>query len=200
MLLVGSGLAALIIAGLVGLSELNDVYYRRDPRWRDFYRYNELRARVNDLGWVYYSPETAHVFSQVGWSANDFGMIQAWYYDDPAVYSADKLRELLDAYPWRESRPADNSLHDLVGALRQNPQVVPLLAILPLMAWSLRRKKSGLAALLLTCVWICLVLSAATLLRKPPPPRIYLPILSFPAALAIRGCRNAHGPGRISRT
>ena len=99
LLLVGSGVTALLLVSLVGLAELNDVYYSRDPRWHDFYRYNELRARVNDLGWVCYSPQTAHVFPQVGWSVNDLGMIQAWFYDDPAVYSAEKLQELLSAIP-----------------------------------------------------------------------------------------------------
>ena len=45
---------------------------------------------------------------------------------------------------------------------------------------------------MITCVWIGAVLCAATLLRKPPPPRIYLPILSFPAGLALflAGLRN----------
>jgi hypothetical protein len=40
-------------------------------------------------------------------------------------------------------------------------------------------------ALLLTCVWVCGIVGIATLLRKPPPPRIYLPILSFPITLGV---------------
>jgi hypothetical protein len=178
-------LSALILAGLIGLAHLNTVYYARDPRWSDFYSYNELRAKINDLAWVYYSPETAHVFPKVGWSVNDYGMIQSWFFDDPAVYGAAKIQELLDAHPWQETMPRQGRLKNLLRGLADDRQIVPLLAILPLLAFVLRRDIVAQRTLLLTCVWVVAIVLVTTVMRKPPPPRIYLPVLSFPLGLAV---------------
>jgi hypothetical protein len=177
-------LTALILGGLIGLAHLNTIYYARDPRWSDFYSYNELRAKINDLAWVYYSPETAHVFPKVGWSVNDYGMIQSWFFDDPAVYGAAKIQELLDAHPWQETMPRQGRLKNLLRGLADDRQIVPLLTLLPLMAFVLRRNKVAQATLLLTFGWVCGIVLVTTVMRKPPPPRIYLPVLSFPLGLA----------------
>jgi hypothetical protein len=185
LIVKAAGVAGLTLAGLVGLAHLNTAYYERDPRWSDFYSYNELRARINDLGWVYYSPETAHVFPQVGWSLNDFAMMQSWFYDDPAIYNAAKFQELLDAYPWQETMPRQDRLSDLLTALAGDAHLIPILALLPLAALFLGRNQTALVTLLLSCLWVCAIVLVATLLRKPPPARIYLPILSFPLGLAV---------------
>jgi hypothetical protein len=178
-------MAGLTLAGLIGLAQLNTAYYERDPRWSDFYSYNELRARINDLGWVYYSPETAHVFPQVGWSLNDFAMMQSWFYDDPAVYNAAKFQELLDAYPWQETMPRQDRFEDLLKALAGDAHLIPILALLPLAALFLGRNQTALVTLLLSCLWVIAIILVATLLRKPPPSRVYLPALSFPLGLAV---------------
>jgi hypothetical protein len=180
-----AGVAGFTFAGLVGLALANTAYYDGDPRWRDFYSHNELRARVNDLGWVYYSPETAHVFPQVGWTVNDLAMMQTWFYDDPAVYNAAVYQALLDAYPWQETMPRQNRLKDLRTALADDGHLIPLLALLPLAALLLGRNYTALVTLLVSCLWVCAIVLVATLLRKPPPARIYLPILSFPLGLTV---------------
>ncbi|HJS07767.1 MAG TPA: hypothetical protein VJ809_08900 [Pirellulales bacterium] len=185
LLIKAAGLTGLTLAGLVGLALVNSAYYAGDPRWSDFYSYNELRARINDLGWVYYSPETAHVFPKVGWSVNDYAMIQSWFFDDPAVYNAEKLQELLAAHPWQETMPGQGRIVDLLSALAGDPHVVPLLVVLPLVTLLLGRNNAAQMTLLFSCVWICGIIGIATLLRKPPPPRIYLPILSFPITLGV---------------
>ena len=185
LLVTAGGLVTSTLVVLVGLSWLNDAYYERDPRWSDFYSFNELRARINDLAWVYYSPETAHVFPKVGWSVNDYAMIQSWFYDDQAVYNAEKFQELLDAYPWTESDRGGNGVTDLLSALAGDPHVLPLLALIAFMAMMLGHNKEGQTALLLTCLWVGGMLCVITVLRKPPPPRVYLPMLAFPAALAL---------------
>jgi hypothetical protein len=177
-------LSTLILSGLVGLAHLNTVYYARDPRWSEFYSYNELRAKINDLAWVYYSPETAHVFPKVGWSVNDYGMIQSWFFDDPVVYGAAKIQELLDAHPWQETMPRQGRLKNLLRGLADDRQIVPLLALLPLLAFVLRRDTVAQKTLLLTCAWVVAIVLVTTVMRKPPPPRIYLPVLSFPLGLA----------------
>ncbi|HJS07766.1 MAG TPA: hypothetical protein VJ809_08895 [Pirellulales bacterium] len=178
-------LTVLVLAGLIGLAHLNTVYYAQDPRWSDFYTYNELRAKINDLAWVYYSPETAHVFPKVGWSVNDYGMIQSWFFDDPAVYGAAKIQELLDAHPWQETMPRQGRLKDLLSVLADDRQIVPLLALIPLLAFVLRRNAAAQTTLLLSCAWVIAIVLVTTVMRKPPPPRIYLPVLSFPLGLAV---------------
>jgi hypothetical protein len=82
----------------------------------------------------------------------------------------------------------------LLTALAGDPHVVPLLALFLFIAWSQCRREGGWTVLVLTWFWVCGMLWVTTILRKPPPPRVYLPMLAFPSALALilgdtlRGC------------
>jgi hypothetical protein len=81
--------------------------------------------------------------------------------------------------------PRQGRLADLLSALAGDPHVIPLLVVLPLITLLLGRNNAAQMTLLLTCVWVCGIIGIATLLRKPPPARIYLPILSFPITLGV---------------
>src|SRR5262249_7444613 len=98
---VASGVAC---AGLgLGVAAYHSSYYSRDPDWQDFLRYNKLRAKFNDYGWIKYTPETAAIFDAVSWSENDHALIERWFYDDPAVYSEAHLHRIVTAVHWQAS-------------------------------------------------------------------------------------------------
>ena len=98
--LVAGGCLALVL----GFAAYNDAYYERVPEWRHFLSYNKLRIIFNDYEWTSYTPQTAHIFEEVNWTENDYSMIASWYYDDPVLYSEERLRHVLDSYPWRSQR------------------------------------------------------------------------------------------------
>ena len=82
----------------------NRMTYEHDPRWRELIGYNTLRVKFNDYGWTRFTPQTAKIFSAVGWTENDHDMIAHWFFDDPAVYSEWHLRSIVEAYSWKTAR------------------------------------------------------------------------------------------------
>ncbi len=121
LLATSAGLAIATTAAAYGLVLLNHAYYAADPRWQDFYEFNELRAKFNDLAWVYYSSETAPVLAANGWSANDLGMIMSWFYDDPATFGSERLQRILDSYPWSEGGYDVVKLHEFFTTAAARP-------------------------------------------------------------------------------
>lgn len=168
-----------------GLKIANDAYYWADPRWSDFYEYNELRAKFNDLLWVYYDQETAPTFAASGWSGNDLGMIISWFYDDPEVFGTAKLEEILAAYPWRKDELVLPKVKAFVAALKADKFLWPLLSLLPLSCLVLRRRVAGQFIVALTFIFVAAVVFALVAYRKAPPPRVYYPLVAFSPLLAI---------------
>jgi hypothetical protein len=183
---ISAGLVVATAATAWGLVLLNHAYYAADPRWKDFYEYNELRAKFNDLAWVYYSSETAPVLAANGWSANDLGMITSWFYDDPATFGPERLQRILDSYPWTEAGGNDVlKLHSFITEFTTDRRLIPLLCLLPLMYLALGRSWPVHTAVLASIGFVVVLIIAMSVLRKPPPPRVYLPALAFPSALAL---------------
>jgi hypothetical protein len=182
---VAVGLVIATAATVWGLVLLNHAYYAADPRWKDFYEYNELRAKFNDLAWVYYTSETAPVFEANGWSVNDFGMILSWFYDDPATFGAERLQRILDGYPWKDSGHDIKKLHTFFTEITAERRLVPLLCLLPITYLALGRSWRVHIAVLATIVFVVVLILATAILRKPPPTRVYFPALAFPSALAL---------------
>jgi hypothetical protein len=183
---VSAGLVIATAATAWVLVHLNHAYYAADPRWKDFYEFNELRAKFNDLAWVYYSSETAPVLAANGWSANDLGMITSWFYDDPVTFGPERLQRILDSYPWTEQSGNDVlKLHAFITEITTDRRLIPLLCLLPIMYLALGRSWPVHIAVLSSIGFFVVLVIAMIALRKPPPPRVYLPALAFPSALAL---------------
>ncbi len=197
LLAASAGLVIATTAAAYGLVLLNHAYYAADPRWQDFYEFNELRAKFNDLAWVYYSSETAPVLATNGWSANDLGMIMSWFYDDPATFGPERLQRILDSYAWNEGGYDVVKLHEFITEVARDRRLIPLLCLLPVLYLALGKSRRVHAAVLLTVVFVVALITATIILRKPPPARVYLPVLAFPSALALF-CSAWHARGSTS--
>ncbi|MDX1963356.1 MAG: hypothetical protein SFX18_09395 [Pirellulales bacterium] len=169
----------------VALRQIHIDYYHNDPAWAGFFEYNELRAQFNDLLAVRYTPESAASFHDAGWSLNDLNMIVTWCYDDPRVFSTEKLRQIYHSRNWQVERlglpDLPRSLEPLWLDRRIWTLVVLLAGVLVFLAWEdQQRLLTALAAIVVAGALI----GGLTLLRKTPPRRVYYPIAVWPLAAA----------------
>jgi hypothetical protein len=184
--LLPSAGAAAIAALLILLATVYDQgSYQQDPRWSNFFAYNELRVKFNDYQWTSYSPETASVFSAVNWSKNDHEMIARWFFDDPQVYSEENLRAIVTAYPWKSARLTLGYGWQAFRKVFGDRSVCAVLLVLPFFYFRCDRNQSG-RRIVLGCVAMAFALVVfLTWNNKLLPPRIYFPLLSVPLAMAL---------------
>jgi len=179
------GVLGASLALVIGLVAYNDDYYQRDPQWQAFYDYNNLRLKFNDYQWTYYSPETAAVFDAVGWSENDHAMIANWFFDDAARYGDANLRQVVAGYPWRHGHWR---LEYIAGAFREllRDKTSWIIALaLPAFVFSVRGNRRAVAAVLASMLVSVLLLGVLAIATKPPPSRVYVPLLAFPLTVAL---------------
>ncbi len=202
--LVPSGMAVLLAAMLIGLATAYDrAAYEHDPRWSEFFDYNQLRIKFNDYSWTSYTPQTAGLFSTVGWSKNDHEMIARWFFDDPEVYSEAHLRAIVETFPWKTHRLTWNYCWQAVKKLFRDRAVCAVALVLPFLLVSIdpgRRARSTVIG----CATMAVALVVfVTWNNKLPPPRVYFPLLSFPLAAALlfpASGRHAGLPGEQERS
>ncbi|MBI2823283.1 MAG: hypothetical protein HYX69_01180 [Planctomycetia bacterium] len=159
--------------------------YERDPHWAGFRSYNQLRGKFHDDCWTAYTPETAAIFSRVGWSENDHAMIASWFSDDPELFNEANLRSIVEAYPWKSARLTSQFWSQAWREIGRNRSVVAVFLALPFVlaaagaGWSGRR---GIAVSMVTAVGLVAYLAWN---KKIPPERVYFPLLSFPLSLLL---------------
>ncbi|MGD9723638.1 MAG: hypothetical protein AB7O59_20055 [Pirellulales bacterium] len=196
--LVPVGAAAGVAAALLTLATLtNRAAYDSDPRWHDFFAYNPLRCKFNDYQWTSYNSDTAPIFAAVGWSKNDHDMIAHWFFDEPNLYSQAKLRQVLDAYPWKTAHLTGAYIGEVCRRLLQDRSVWCVLLALPfvlgVLAESVRARRAVLScAFMGLCLVVLLVLN-----NKRPPMRTYFPLLSFPLAVTLLFPARRAGPATL---
>lgn len=150
-----------------------------DPAWQAFYEYNPLRLKFNDEQWVSYSPETKHVFDQVGWSKHDFEMIKNWYYDDPQ-YDKQTLQTILTSYPWAFERKLSKTIRVGLKEMFGQSAFVAILFVMPGMLLFINRRQRNFWPCAVAFVSAAGILLAITVFRKAPPERVYMPVHTFP--------------------
>jgi hypothetical protein len=183
--LVGGGVC---VALVILLAAYNNAYYARDSRWQAFLTYNKLRIKFNDYGWTRYTPETATIFASVGWTENDHAMIQDWFYDDPEMYSAEKLQRILESRAWMTERLTVDYFRTCVLAVLRDKSLWPMVLVLPLALWGATRSKQNCLALAGTLAAGLALVAAVAIFNKTPPSRVYFPALTFPLALLLLIC------------
>ena len=180
--LAGSGICLTLV---VLAAAYNNAYYARDPGWQAFFDYNKLRIKFNDYCWTRYTPETAGIFAAVGWTANDHALIQDWFYDDSALYSAANLRSVLDSYPWMIKRLTPHYAETCILPILRDKSLWPMVLALPLALWGVTRSRQYRLAWWGTIAAGLTLLVAVAVFNKPPPSRVYFPTLTFPLVLLL---------------
>ncbi len=184
--LVPCGLAAVVAAVFVtGAVVYDRAAYENDPNWQGYRALNQLRGNFHDSSFTSYSPETASVFASSGWSENDHAMIARWFSDDPDLYSAAKLREIVNAYPWRASRDMSFLAWDAFRDVARNRTVLSVMLALPFVLMVIPRGEQSQSTVLASALVTLPLLASIVWLKKVPPERVYLPIVSFPLWAAL---------------
>jgi hypothetical protein len=176
--------------------QYNHAYYNTDDGWRNFYEYNKVRVKFNDEAWVRYSPETSYLFREVNWSANDFAMLSAWFFDDEDRYSLEAMRHVLEEYPWQKTRVSGEMFLDSVTAVFFDRESIAILLVLPLLLYCLEPRAANYAVVALALAMAGGLIGYLILFSKTPPSRVYVPTLAFP--LAVAACL-AHRHGMFPR-
>ena len=158
--------------------------YDRDPEWHGFRSYNQLRGKFHDERWSFYAPETAHVFASAGWSENDHTMIANCFSDDPELYGAAKLQQIVAAYPWKQARQRTNYWRLTFREIIHNRAVLAVVLLLPFVLYVVHGTHAKWAILSSAAMAVALVAFVAWS-KKTPPQRVYFPLLSFPLSVSL---------------
>jgi hypothetical protein len=183
LITAGGVIAAALTAATVSW-QLNHAYYESDAGWRGFYEYNKLRVKFNDEAWVSYSRETAGVFAKAGWGEIDFEMISAWYFDNDALYNGQTLASILDGYPWQRARVSLRMVAETMATVLLDRESLALLLAFPLLFYCVERRGAHRLVVALATAGCASLIVGLILFSKAPPSRVYVPILSFPLAVA----------------
>jgi hypothetical protein len=87
----------------------DNVHYRADPAWNQFYKAHTLLESLFDAPMVEYSEATRYFFDRVGWSRADWEMLESWFCADADLYSIPRLTRIVERFKgsnWGRSRPA----------------------------------------------------------------------------------------------
>jgi hypothetical protein len=174
----------LALVAAIGAWKFNDAYYDRDPSWREFYAYNKLRVKFNDSAWVYYAPETEHVFRKANWSKTDFAMLMGWFYDDENLYSLQAFNHIVDHYPWQKARITLANVTDGIKTVFFDRSSLAMFLVLPLLFWCVERTVGNYVLVGAALASAFGMMLFVIIVQKTPPSRVYLPTFAFPLALA----------------
>ncbi len=124
-----------VFAVSFGLILLNDITYRRDPKWQQFTEYNDTRTELVDYRFDLLDYERyAEELGALGVSENDALLYLTWQFGDDSVFSVSKMREILDAefaqgMPWGTETAKSFVRHIYDDILSLNPAFICLLSI-----------------------------------------------------------------------
>jgi len=180
-LLPGLGLLAVVLAvgGLLWL--INHTYYHADGRWRNFYTWNDCKAKITDYERV---KDRSAVLSQVGWTANDLAMMKEFLFLDQERFALPKLQNILaGARPYRSGLKLGYVLQEIWDAASNRFTCGALLAV-PALIWFLDRRRFGplkAVAFLMCILAVALYLICCLRLAQ----RVSLPLAAFTAGLFL---------------
>lgn len=115
--------AASMIAGVlaffIGLQLLDLALYRQNRQWEEFYSYHAMVTRLFEWGGGLPAHDTQAVRTAVGWSSNDWMMLQAAFGVDPDLHGFTRLAKAYDTQQaelrWRHVLAAGASRLAQVG-------------------------------------------------------------------------------------
>ena len=93
---LAAALAAVVLL-VVAVQYVDGMLYSLAGEWDAYYRYNWMIARLFEWGGELPARETALVRASVGWSPNDWMMLQAYFGVDRAVHGFPQLARAYDA-------------------------------------------------------------------------------------------------------
>jgi len=191
------GIAALLLVVTVfGLSNLDDALYRLSPAWSAYRDDRWVLARFFEWGGDLPSASIDSLRSRLGWSANDWELLQRFWGVDAAVHSHTKVQALYGA--WLSLSDWSVRAHSLVqrGAtelsaatvLRLVSESVATLGACVLIALAYARRR----ALVPLCASAAIFFAACITIEvgfKELPTRLFAPLQVALAVASLITCR-----------
>ena len=190
-------LPAIVTATVFAVAAIGAFWWDRigylTPAWATFSAVEESRAWFTDYGLGSLLADRAELLHRVGWSRNDLDMFGQWWFFDPAVYTPQRMHELVAAAGMIGSGGVRYELVQtwLLSLINWDTIVVTALA-LSLAIWRIAKGQFWIAPCLLLCI---LAFVGFTILGRPGVTRVsysammVLLVLSATASIAIRETR-----------
>jgi hypothetical protein len=191
-------LVALLAAIPLLAAITNVVVYQRSPGWMEFPEFNYTRGMLTEYapaGGV--SPEVMSALrAKTGWSENDLQLLRGWFFENPSVFSLDKLRAALTVLRHRNVT-AGSIVTGMGGAIQSllAQTWVPMLFLLAVSTSTGRPGRQVLFTVILLLVFLVVGGSASVWLKELPF-RVYWPMLVL-VGVAISG-GNGDSTPRVS--
>ena len=183
VLLVVFGAACAAAVTIYGFSRIDAALYRASDEWSSHPRFIAARNEVGEyLDVDVNSREFSAALEAVGWTRNDFLLLRAWGFIDRDLYSTERLETFARLMRPVELQPLNLFKRSYWALARHAINLAPYWAFLLLIGLLGARRRTVLFACAMT-VWTLLVLTAIELYAKPPPFRVYFPVLALGATL-----------------
>jgi hypothetical protein len=188
---------AALVAILLGAGALrlrDRAVYARDPGWASFLELIHALSPLVNFGRAPYGPDTADLYARLGWSQNDAALLFSWYYAEPDVFPAERMRALVAAAAARRPVLDGAVAHRQLGiAYDRDPAPLWTMAlVLPaLICLQPRGGRRGLA-LVVTAVSAAAVVLGLALFGRAPP-HVVQPAFAFVLCVALA---DLSAPGR----
>jgi hypothetical protein len=184
--LVPCSIAVVAAAALVAGATVYDYScYEQDPQWTGFRSLNQLRGKFHDERWTSYTPETAPLFAQVGWTENDHAMIARWFSDNAMVYTPSRMTAIVEGFPWQLERQTIERWTTTIRDISRNRAVLSVLLVLPFVLIALPGGSYAKWSVAGTLIAAAALIALITWTKKSPPIRVYFPLMSFPLAVSL---------------
>lgn len=177
---------ALGILGGVVLQQADTRLRRGDESWKEFCEYYPLVRRFVDYKLLAGRPagELEAIVGKAGWTLNDYELISNFWFLDPALYSAERLRAVLAGVPAMKAVPVAKAAVGMKRILADYVSIHGLLVAL-LGVYVLHRRRGSALLFGLATGLVLGLLAYLIYFRKPPPPRVFAPMFAFLAALPL---------------
>lgn len=73
----------------------NMIIYQSNTLYRDYIKYNDMRATLQDLSYIDYD-ENKEIFDEIGWTKNDHYLFFTFNSGDENVYNKESLQKIID--------------------------------------------------------------------------------------------------------
>lgn len=171
------------VAISLALSQLNGLYYKTSPKWANFY---EVNAEIGKFyyGWIRYTPSTQPAFREVGWSENDFDMINLRNVGDRNIFGIEKIRLLAEKAGSKHRKPLSPKIiaNDLMSVIT-DPLCRPAIIVIALGFLFLENAARRIRLVILTLGALGVMTVLLSVMHLPP--RVYLSILATIGSIAI---------------
>ena len=199
-------LGTIASAAFAAVAYSDELLYRTSPEWDAYYRFNWMVVRLFEWGGEMPPADAAAVRSTVGWSANDWEMLQRYWAVDAEVHGYSNLSAAYDATVARRGSVSVTGRIQPVRAAAGIADVRGLLvAVGPLVAAALLaasvlgrlRGAAAAAASAIGFALLCVAIDAAT---KDLPFRLLAPMgACFTIAVVTGTGSGARRPGAAFR-